>query len=189
MVSDNLLEEDHPLYGFQTSNALDKLINILQTQTIHASPMPFVLANPPAVCFTECLWDALTKLADAYSPYGVVFSKKLIYDKGGGPVLYLRGNVLKQIGSNLPSLLGPFVMPFDPDAVLKRGVRLDYLHEREWRLPSSLQFEYSDIEYVIVDTIKDAQMVVHEIGAQHLPEERLIPIEVYRTIRKAWREI
>jgi len=185
-VMGHLFKDDHPLVHFRNASAIERLLGILKSRTIHATPMPFLPRNAAAVCFTECIWKALTKFATRYSPYGVVFSKRLIYQKGGGPALYLRGNVLKTLWDGIPESLEPFIQPFDPDAVLKPGVPLDWLHEREWRLPASLAFEYSDVEYVIVGSIDDATKVVKEVGAQHLPEDQVIPMEVYQTISEAW---
>jgi hypothetical protein len=113
-----------------------------------------------------------------------VFAKHLVHTRGGGPALYVRGDVLKTLGSNLPPTIEPFVVPFDPDSVLKADVRQDWLTEREWRLPSSLSFEYHEIEYVLVGTIDDASKVVSEIGKTRLPMEKVIPMEVYETIKK-----
>lgn len=148
--------------------------------------MPFAPGNPPAVCFTECMWDALNRLTVNYSPYGIVFNKRLVFDKGGGPALYVRGDHLSALDAAIPEVLYPFISPFDPEAVIRPGTRLDWLYEREWRLPSSLNFDYADITYVIVETINDADEIVHEVGLQHLPEDKLIPLDVYRNIKQAW---
>jgi hypothetical protein len=185
-ASPGLIRDGHPVYEFRDHSAVDRLLNILRSKVIYATPMPFLPKNAPAVCFTECIWDALTRLAARYSPYGVVLSKRFIFDNGGGPALYARGNVLQKLWDAFPESMEPFVAPFDPEAILKKGVPLDWLAEREWRLPKNLSFEYRDVQYVIVNTIEDARNIVHQIGADHLPEERLIPIEVYATIRKAW---
>jgi len=188
MVREDLINESHPLFCYRRSTALQRLVSILESKKIYASPMPFLPHNCEAVCFTECIWDALVGHAERYSPYGVVFSKRLIFEKGGGPALYIRGDSLSAIGNGIPPNLEPLVAPFDPQSVLMPGVQLDWLHEREWRLPDSLTFEYSDVEYVIVGSIQDAIQVVQRIGSQHVPEERFIPMEVYRSIAKAWSE-
>jgi hypothetical protein len=188
MVRDELVNEGDPLFEFRQASARDRLRNVLQKRTIHASFMPFLPTNCRSVCFTECIWDGLNRLADVYSPYGVVFSKRLIFDRGGGPALYLRGDALLAFGKRIPEELHAFIAPFDPQATLQPGVSLDYLQEREWRLPGSLTFEYADIEYVIVESIEDASALVHQIGAQQLPEAKVIPMEVYRNIRQAWRD-
>ncbi len=186
MVKKNLIINTHPLYTYQTTHAKERLLNILISKTIYASPMPFLPNNAEAVCFTECIWDALISLADVYSPYGVVFSKRLVFEKGGGPALYIRGDSLSTIQANIAPCLEPLIAPFDPDGVLNHGVHLNWVHEREWRLPAGLKFEYSDIEYVIVSGMQDAMEIIQHIGSEQIPEEKYIPIEVYRTIRKAW---
>jgi len=188
MVRNDLIKRSHPLFRYKRVGALDRLISILTSMTIHASPMPFLPNSPQAVCFTECIWEALVNHTEGYSPFGIVFSKRLIYQQGGGPALYIRGTTLQSLMGSLPTNLEPFIAPFDPESVLQPGVRLDYLHEREWRLPRSLMFGYSDVEFVIVESIKDAAQVVNQIGAQRVPEDKFIPIEVYRNIRTAWRE-
>jgi hypothetical protein len=187
-VRSDLIRNGDPLFNFKRASAMDRLLNILKTKTICPSPMPWLPNNPRAVCFTECIWDALIPLAEVYSSYGVVFAKSLIFSKGGGPALYVRGDQLKRLidAQVIPSDLEPFIQPFDPEAVLKQGVKIDYLHEREWRLPSEFTFEYSDLEYVLVRSIKEATAVVHEIGAQRLPEKKLIPLDTYEEIRKSW---
>jgi hypothetical protein len=167
---------------------MDRLLNILKTKTIHPSPMPWLPNSPKAVCFTECIWDSLIRLSEAYSPYGVVFSKRLVFGKGGGPALYVRGDHLKEwiASATIPPHLEPFIQPFDPLAVIKPAVKIDYLHEREWRLPLKFTFEYSDLEYVLVESIEEATRVVHQIGSERLPEKKLIPLDTYEEIRKAW---
>jgi hypothetical protein len=182
----DLVKEGNPLFGFKNASAMNRLMNILETKTIYPSPMPFLPRSPKAVCFTECIWDALISLAEVYSPYGLVFSKRLIFDKGGGPALYVRGDLLKELGETVPLNIEPFIEPFDPKAVLKQGVPIDYLHEREWRLTSQFTFEYSDLEYVLVESIEEANSVVHKIGSHRLPDRKLIPLNTYEEIRKGW---
>ncbi len=182
----DLISNEEPLFPFRRAPALDRLTNILSTRTIYASPMPFLPNNPRAVCFSECIWDALISLTDQYSPYGIVFSKNLIFNKGGGPALYVRGDNVRNLGGKIPASLEPFVAPFDPYEVLKPGVPLDFLHEREWRLNTNLTFEYDDTKYILVKTIDDARSIVHHIGSERLPENKFLPIDVSRTIKNAW---
>lgn len=188
LVMDKLIVNTHPLFTYRDISAKERLLSILTNKIIYASPMPFLPNNSEAVCFTECIWDALISLADRYSPYGIVFSKQLVFEKGGGPALYIRGDSLSTIQSNMPSCIEPLVVPFDPDGILAHGVHLNWVHEREWRLPTALEFEYSDIQYVIVANIRDAFDIIQHIGSQHIPEENCIPMDVYRTIRKVWKE-
>jgi hypothetical protein len=188
MVREDIVGQGDVLFPHRQATARERLLSILLTRTIHASPMPFLPTEQRAVCFTECIWEGLNSLAEHYSSYGVVFSKRLIFDGGGGPALYVRGDTLAAIGAAIPQDLHAFIAPFDPEARLRVGVRLDWLQEREWRLPHDLQFEYADIEYVLVESVEDATSIVHEVGAHQLPENKMIPMDVYRNIRAAWPE-
>lgn len=181
-----LIDEGHPLAAHRTTTAKDKLVSILTSRTIHASPMPVLPNNPPAVCFTECIWEGLVELSDNYSAYGVVFSKSVVYQRRGGPALYVRGDDMEALWDRFPPEIEPLVAPFDPEAILDRGVPRDWLHEREWRLPSSLVFELNEVEYVIVDTIEDAADVQRSV--LEIPLNRFISMDVYRTIESAWRK-
>ena len=187
--SSQLIGDSHPLIKHTDSSAKERLINILTTRTIIGSPMPWIPGNPEAACFTECVWRALIRHTDSYSCYGLVFNKRLIFDKGGGPALYVRGDKFNSFVSNLPKEQQFFITPFDPSSALKNGVRIDFLHEREWRLPGSLDFEYSDLEYVIVDSIQDAHDLALAIGEQHIRQNRIIAMESYRIITDAWEQL
>ena len=186
MSSPQLISEDHPLKPFEGSPSKDRLINILKTQTIIGSPMPWIEGNPEAVCFTECVWQGLVRHTDQFSSYGLVFNKRSIFKRGGGPALYVRGDLVSSFDSSLPQEQRVFVTPFDPDCSLKPGVRLDFLHEREWRLPGNLDFNYSELDYVIVDSVQDAHDVALAIGEQHIRQNQIIPMESYRVITRAW---
>ncbi len=186
MVREELILEDDQLFSYKQINAKERLLSILTSRVIHASPMPFLPSDPRAVCFTECIWEGLANLVGQYSSYGIVFSKRLIFDLGGGPALYLRGDNFVAVRGEIPELLHAFIAPFDPEARIRPGVPLDWLHEREWRLPHSLEFTYANVEYVLVESIQEATQFVHQVGAQQLPESKIIPMEVYRNIRRAW---
>jgi hypothetical protein len=188
MVKDDAIGDDHPLHPFKNLSSRERLLKILETKTIYASPMPFLPDSPEAVCFTECIWRALLGHATRYSPYGLVFSKKLLFEQGGGPALYIRGDIIKEIWDAIPPQIEAMIAPFDPEGKIVPGNKLDWLHEREWRLPSSLNFEYSDIKYVIVDTVQDVTDVVQHIGTHHIPQDKFIPMDVYRTIEEVWSE-
>ena len=185
MVRQSDISPEHPLHQHIGIGAIDRLASILKSRTIYASPMP-VLGTASAVCFTECVWDALVAHAVRYSSYGVVFSKKSVFQSGGGPAVYIRGDILQSEIDSLPQILKPFVVPFDPDGLVQPGVIQDWIHEREWRLPNSFTFDYADVRYVIVESLEDAENIMQLIGTMNLPASRFIPMEVYRTIRNEW---
>ena len=185
MVRENDIPADHPLHQHKQQGAVERLASILRTRTIYASPMPLV-GDASAVCFTECVWDALVAHGNRYSSYGVVFSKGTIFQAGGGPALYIRGDILQSEIGNLPQALKAFVVPFDPDGLVQPGVIQDWIHEREWRLPASFTFEYADVKYVLVESIADADHIMQLVGTFNLSATRFIPMEVYSTIKEAW---
>ena len=104
------------------------------------------------VCFTETplyniailLKDVLGKI-NLYKPYGLVFKKKFISDRGGNPVFYvrqwdtirpLRSLLKKDADANTCKLLA---------LVNQSNEKFDYHWEREWRIVGNLQFEFDDI--------------------------------------------
>ena len=182
----DLIAHDNPLHAVKSSTAKERLLSILRSKAIYASPMPWIPRNAKAVCFTECVWDSLRHLTERYSSFGIVVNKRLLFKGGGGPALYVRGDVMKKLGSAVPGELEPYIAPFDPDGVIKAGMSLDYLREREWRLPSDLCFEYADLEHVLVGSVEDAMDVVREIGAVNLPQKKVIPMDVYNSIKDSW---
>lgn len=185
MVREKDVPSEHPLHQYKQSSAIDRLANILVTKTIHSAPMPLA-GDASAVCFTECVWDALMAYGNRYSSYGVVFSKRTVFQAGGGPALYIRGDILQSEVDRLPQSLKAFVVPFDPGGLVQEGVIQDWIHEREWRLPAALTFQYADVRYVLVESIGDADRIMQLVGTINLPADKFIPMEVYRTIREAW---
>ena len=185
MVREDDIPAEHPFHPHKQQAAIERLASILTTRTIHASPMPLV-GDASAVCFTECVWDALVAHENRYSSYGVVFSKRSIFQAGGGLALYVRGDILHSEIGSLSQALKAFVVPFDPNGLLQKGVIQDWIHEREWRLPASFNFEYADVKYVLVESIADADHIMQLVGTINLPADRFIPMEVYSTIRTAW---
>ena len=64
------------------------------------------------------------KKKSPYSPYGLVFNKKNIFEQGGRPVIYIPDKESTWI----PDLQKWRVVRFEPPIC-------DWTHEREWRLP------------------------------------------------------
>lgn len=159
---------------------------MLRELTVYASPIPFVDDNPSAVCFSECVWPAIANLSEQYSNYGLVFNKTVLFNRSGGPALYVRGDTLKAAGATMPVEMRPLVSPFDPEAVLKEGRPLDWIHEREWRLPCDLTFVDAEVEYIIVDSVADVEELINTFGTDRIPRSKFIVMEVYRNIQEAW---
>ena len=100
--------------------------------------------------------------------------------------MYVRGDTLKAAGATMPVEMRPLVSPFDPEAVLKEGRPLDWIHEREWRLPCDLTFVDAEVEYIIVDSVADVEELINTFGTDRIPRSKFIVMEVYRNIQEAW---
>ena len=184
ITGEALLRPDHDLYQFVQSTAFEKLLAILQTQSIKAAPQPDLPNKPQAACFSETVWGSIGTLTGNFSSYGIGFNKKVIFDRGGGPVLYTRGDIVQALSHSIPHQLEPFVKPFDP-----QGQWLDesnFLYEREWRIPNTLQFQFEDIQFVLVDSHKDASTLTNKFGPNNIPDDRVIVMESHRRVMDTW---
>jgi len=99
------------------------------------------------VCFTESTQAGLDYLISErqYPPWGIVFRKEAIWTAGGGPVWYAR----QEQWNYLPPAFKSWAVRTEPGSV-------QWLHEREWRVPGtgripSFRFEPSDVHAVISD--------------------------------------
>lgn len=124
--------------------AWDRLASILLLGGIYYST-PF--GTPwPVACFTQTTRRALYGLP--YLHFGLAFHKQTIWDAGGGPVHYVRGDQwtawensdlpapMKSMGVRLwPGWQGPPPVGVGPYYVDLQRPQSEWLHEREWRLP------------------------------------------------------
>lgn len=169
-------------------NACANLENILTSGQINASRLPW--NNREAVCFTECPWSSLLSHAEQYSSFGIGFAKPRVFAAGGGPAYYVRNDLFNQ--QNWEGINYTFVTPywpaFRPASKAqhdKQSHPIDYLHEREWRVPHNFTFTLQQVEFVIMpdyptmasfpQTLKDG------IG-----REKFILMDVYRKIEDLW---
>ena len=184
ITGESLMSPSHELFAFRQSTAIDKLLSILDTRSIRAAPLPDLPNNPEAACFSETVWGSIRTLTGNFSSYGIGFNKKVIFERGGGPVLYARGDIIQALSSSIPEKLEPFVKPFDP-----LGEWLEesnFLYEREWRVPGTLDFEFADIQFILVDSYRDASTIIHTIGSANIPEDRVIVMESHRRVMDTW---
>lgn len=99
------------------------------------------------VCFAQTTRRALSALtANRFFPAGIAFRKQAVWDAGGGPVHYIRGDHWDEWrNAQLPDgikALGVRLWPEnldapDPTTFFRDGVRgpSEWMHEREWRIP------------------------------------------------------
>jgi hypothetical protein len=119
-------------------------------------------AGAPVAAFTESTQASVTRLIadERYAPFGIGFSKQFVFDKSGGPVLYLRGDEWNQrhlFPQPIRSRLVRFWPGAEPEAgeILDEGVasKSEWLHEREWRVPGDMSFAWGDVKFLIVPTL------------------------------------
>ncbi len=171
-------------------SAIQKLESILHEKVIRATTMPWTSAH--AVCFTECPWSSLLAHTQQYSPYGIGFSKKIVYSKHGGPAYYVRPDHFKrQLSVNkFDKHLWPFVTPFSPTyrpSHMKGQyfATVDYSHEREWRVPHDFPFTYEDIEFVLLNDYHDMAAFSRDLK-DAIGRDKFILIDNYKKTEKLW---
>lgn len=174
--------------SFDEMSARQRLISILQNRTIKASTVPWV--KKKVVCFTECPWGSLLRHAEKYSPYGIGFTKKLIYSRKGNPVLYLNPELfnLQQKDNPIYPFINPFLPSYASDKQKKtafHGRIVDYTHEREWRLTKDFKFQYTNATFVILKSVSDLEVIPDEIR-NAIGLDRFIFMDTYRKIEELW---
>lgn len=138
------------------TSAFDVLKEILSSGELRGSGHTgFVKGQRKAVCLSEVPLSSVHYFAgkadqkDArYRFYGVALSKKAVFEAGGRPVIYL------------PDAEADWI----PDDQKWRHVRfehprVDWTHEREWRVPGHLDLTQFPGLYVLVWTATEAKEI------------------------------
>lgn len=121
----------------------ERVVSILHRAVLRYS-QPFDTVWPVA-CFTQSTRRALSGMG---RNVGIGFHKQFIWDAGGGPAYYVRGDQwtdwqnsnlsepARSMGVRLwPGWEGPPEIGIGNRFVDQLGTRSEWLHEREWRLP------------------------------------------------------
>ena len=106
-----------------------------------------------AVCFTESTLAGLRAHRDLFKvKYGVAFDRDDLFKKGVNPCLNIQDPLLKatinfsndpnprHIYNFIPSELQPFVNIIHDS--------FDATHEREWRYPADLMFNWAEVKFI-----------------------------------------
>lgn len=151
----------HLTKGENTQTAFENLLNILEDKKIIGSTTEtgFIIGQTPAVCLQEAPLNAIaenllyekqlreeTQCKVRYMAFGVRFNKTFIYRKGGRPVIYEKKETMKEI---LPKKEYWRIVNYD---LSNSAYMLDWTHEREWRVPGDLAFEYRNIELLVASS-------------------------------------
>lgn len=182
--------ENHPANPtLDQMSALERLIAILEQKKITAFRIPWI--NKPAVCFTECPWGSLLRHADNYSSYGLGFTKKLVYSRGGNPVIYANPDLYdsQKWSNDAYTFVTPFVPSYASDSKKNRhpfdGKPVDYSHEREWRIPKNFGFRYQYIQFVILKSVADLESIPKSIVTE-IGTDKFIFMDTYKKIEELW---
>lgn len=158
----------------------DRLAQILHEGRIRAIAT-YGTQNRPIVAFTESSQAAVLQLIreGTYTPYGIGFSKQFIFNQGGGPVLYIRGDEWESATAALPDPTRARCVRYWPGAewepgdpvvlgaqVLPDAIRnpSEWVHEREWRVGHDVAFGWGDVAFLIVPTADWVALQAHQYG-------------------------
>jgi hypothetical protein len=152
-----------------------RLLRIVVERRLLAFPMFGV--NARAVCFTESTTAGNQWLVRKrrYPPYGIAFKKQAVFERGGGPAFYVRGDEWDAVTA-WPEALKARATRFWPGADPTDGEllahhlesRSEWIIEREWRALPNVRgfwrFDLADAEFLIVgddELLNDAVATAH----------------------------
>lgn len=126
--------------------AFENLLSIVTKGKIYSSSVALIKGSHRVVCFTEAPLINLERLVNAggystYSPFGILISKRLLFEKGGRPVIYQTDeeyNNLNKSNNWRHVRYNPLAEP-----------PIDLTWEREWRIKADY-FEIDESNSKIV---------------------------------------
>lgn len=134
----------------------DRLARILSDERISAWPT-FGTGSQRVSCFTEAAPSSIRALIHEgrYTPHGIGFTRQFIFDRGGEPVRYVRGDRWQCVTPDDKAIAvrywpGAVPDPGEGELADHLSNRSEWLHEREWRLRGDLVFNAWDVVFLIV---------------------------------------
>lgn len=87
-------------------------------------------SDESVVCLSESNKPGTAALLSAagFAGWGLVLRRQWVWDRGGGPVWYVRHDLWSEVRDTLDPALHRWLVRTEPSAS-------DWLHEREWRVP------------------------------------------------------
>lgn len=150
-------------------SGLDILMKILDEQKLEGSTTKsgFISGSTPAVCFQDVPLFSLSenifyeqylkkksKAANyRYMGFGLRFSKDFIFKNGGRPVIYDKTDDAKKY---LPKSEYWRIVNLD---LSNENNYIDWMHEREWRVPGNLVFDLSEVDVLIHSSKKYKEFI------------------------------
>jgi hypothetical protein len=177
----------NPAKPFEKLSAINRLVSILKGKRIIAATMQW--SGRHAVCFSECPWTSLIEHTKRYSPYGIGFNKAFIFGAGGGPVYYVRKDHFdkQEFEPDIYTFVTPFWPEYRPKA-LNSKVKFDtcdFSHEREWRVPHDLVFEYHHIEFIVLNKYEDMAKFPRDLK-DSIGRDKFLLMDNYKMVEKLW---
>ena len=175
----------HLTKGDTDDEAFENLISILEEKCIRASKTGsnFINGDIPAVClqkapliaiaenlqYEEKLREEDEKQRIRYLGFGIRFHKDFIYQNNGRPVIYDDTNQAKE-----------YLHKSDWWRIVRLDLSdenhmIDWTHEREWRVPGDLLFDYSQCEIIVPSPVYYHKFV--EYCLKNNREEILLEIQ------------
>lgn len=159
----------HLTRGGTDKEAFDILCKILDEQCLKAGK-GYICGERNACCFQEApVFSIAENLKyqeelgkNRYSPFGIRVLKEDIYKKGGRPVFYGKTEEYKEI---LDKTEHWRIVDLELD---KPEYKVDWTHEREWRLPSDFKFKYDQIEIILPDSVYYKEFVTWCVDKKHI---------------------
>lgn len=155
-ISDKVI---HFTKGATADEAFEKLLLIIGEGRLLAGN-GMIKGGYNCVCFTEAPLPALAKgLVNSgsftrYAPFGLMFEKRWLYDRGGRPVIYQPDGEF----ASLPEEVRWRHVRYEPN----RTPPIDFTWEREWRLQCQ-ELTFTPAESALVVPDQDAEEFVHHL--------------------------
>jgi hypothetical protein len=164
-ISDSLIHFTGPRDDWE--NAYGNLKSILSSQKIIAGK-DLIRGQYSCVCFTEAPFPSLEEGLlnpsnySRYAPFGVMFDKVLVFERGGRPVIYQS----EEEYSALPESLRWRHVRYEPTA----SPPIDFTWEREWRIHcTGLLFGPSEATIIVPNSVwRDRLIGEHDQDQDHV---------------------
>jgi hypothetical protein len=115
----------------------ERLDSILTEMRIYGHPTYW--SSTPTVCLSESDSRGVASLLKhGWAPWGIVLARQWVWDQGGGPVWYVRNDRYQKVQAALDEDARTWLVRTEPDTS-------DWMHEREWRIPTSPDADYVDL--------------------------------------------
>ena len=91
----------------------------------------------------------------------------------------------RKILQEIFSITTPYSPDFETKSMRRQIKMVDYTHEREWRIPSDFEFEYNNIEFLILAKHEDYEQLPFEFR-NVFERDKVIIMDNYRKIEELW---